>query len=442
MKSLIRVVIGLAAVVVLVAAGLLVVPRLLYILPPFQSWVAGQIGKQSGGIFSFESIRGNAFEAQLSGAQLDLSAGQSHVVQAQFDDLSATFELFPVAWMKIDLKELNAIGGEVVLKLTGGDYEQVRLPLTAEKLVMKDGRLVIQNLQGFECLLEGCQLTVIRTEQGKKGEFTATSGKVGIIDLTGISGSFEFGAPGLKVTSFQATMPGESALTLEGRIALNEDGAPVQDASLTVNTRNVQTLLAALGYSERFSGSADVEAAFSGIFRPDLKNISGSGSARLSGISATVKLPSYPGFDGSGIFNELKKISNLNGEVPFELKGDQITVSSLAISNDKVKISGDLNIRYNKSIDGKQTALVSPALAAGIPSVAKDVFQKNDDGWTSIPFNFTGTTSVPAVNAGSVVSKALVNPVNTVKGVGGIFGGLFGGGKKKEEAGQAAESPE
>jgi len=433
MKSPIRLLIVLIAVLVLVAVGFLLVPRLLYVLPPFQSWVAGQIDKQSGGKFSFESIQGDAFEAQLSGAWLDLGGGNSNVFQAKFDVLAATFELVPVALLRLDLKELKATGGEIVLKLSGGGYEQVRMPVTAEKLTMEGGRLVIQNLQGYECSLEDCQLTVLSTEQGKKGEFIAATGKVGMVDLNKVSGAFEFGPQGLQVTSFKATIPGDTALTLDGMLALSEEGAPIRDADLAVSTKNVQALLEALGYSERFGGAADVTAKFSGSFRPETKNLTGSGTAKLSGISAKVDLPSYPGFDGSGIFTELNNISGLAGEVPFELTEDQIAVASLPLSNDKMKISGALNIRYDKTIRGEHTLLVSPALAAGIPSVAQDVFKKKGEDWTEIPFNFKGTSNAPAADAGSVVSKALMNPVNTVKGVGGIFGGLFGGGEGKRD---------
>lgn len=440
MKSPIRILLGMVVLFILIAAGFFIVPKLLYMLPPFQSWVAGQIDKQSGGTFSFNSIQGDAFEAKLTGAWLDMRGGNSNVFQAKFDELTATFELLPVALLKLDLKELKAVGGEVVLKLSGGDYERVRMPVNAESLVMTDGRIVIQNLQGYECSLEGCDLSVVTTEQGKKGEFTAASGKVGVVDLSSISGAFEFNDTGLHVKSFAATIPGESALSLHGMLALNEAGAPIQDAALQVKTQNVKALLSALGYSDRFDGAAEVSATFSGMFRPENKNLTGSGHASLSGISAVVGLPSYPGFDGSGILQDLKDINSLQGEVPFKLKGDQIVIPSLALGNDKMKVSGGLAVGYDKTIRGSHTLLASPQLAEGIPSVAQDVFKKNASEWTIIPFNFKGTSNSPSADAGSIVTKALMNPVNTVKGVGGIFGGLFGGGDRKEEPAEKLEN--
>ncbi len=442
MKSLIRIVLSLVVILVLVAVGFLVVPKLLYMLPPFQSWVAGQIDQQSGGKFSFDSIKGDAFEAQLTGAWLDMGEGNSNVFQAKFDDLTATFELLPVAMLKLDLKELNATGGEVVLNLSGGDYEHVRMPVSAESLVMQGGRLVIRNLQGYECALEDCNLSVDATETGKKGNFTAATGKVGVVDLSGIAGEFEFSEQGLKVTAFSATIPGESQLSLDGWLVLSEEGAPIKDADMQVKTENVQALLTALGYSDRFNGSAEVNTKFSGSFRPELKDLTGEGTAAVSGISAKVKLPSYPGFEGSGILSDLKQIDGLEGSVPFKLAGDQIVVDQLTLKNETMDVSGSLQVGYDKTIRGDQTLLAAPSLAAGIPDVAQGVFKKNESGWTIIPFTFQGTSNAPAANAGSVVSKALMNPVNAVKGVGGMFGGLFGGGDKKKPEQEAVAPAE
>jgi len=432
-KSIIRNLMRLVVLLILVCFVFWVVPRLVYRLPPFHSWVAGQVEQQSGGRLSFDSIQGNAFEAELTGVGVDLTGGKSQVVEAKFDRLAATFVLLPLVLFRLDLKELKATGGEIVLRLVGGEFEQVRFPVSAEKLTMSNGRLVIQNLQGYECALEGCQLTVFSTEQGKRGEFTAARGKVGLIDLAGISGSYEFSPQGFAVTAFQATLPGSSSLKLDGNMALNQENLPIQNANLMLHTRNVKALLSALGYSERFDGSAYIKASFSGRFRPEVKDLKGSGTAQLSGISAQVDLPNYPGFEDSDIFNALSLISGMGGDVTFELQEHQVKVSSWSLTNENMKISGTLNIGYDKQLSGKNILLASPALAAGIPRMAQDVFQKNAEGWTEIPFNFKGTTNVPASDAGSVVAKTLINPVNAIKRVGGILGGLFGGREKKDK---------
>jgi hypothetical protein len=442
MKSLIRIVAAVVVVLVLVVVGLLVVPRVLYMLPPFQSWVAGQIDKQSGGNFQFESIKGDAMEARLSGSVLDMTQGASNVMKAEFDEMTATFELLPLAMFKLNLKEVHTTGGKVTLNLTGGDYDKIRFPVSSEIFSMTGGVLEVQNLQGHAMTLQKTDLDVSTTEQGMVGSFQSPSGTVGTIAMTNISGSFDFDESGLQVSVFKATLPGESALDVEGAMVLAGEGMPMKDVHLTVKTEQVKTLLSSLGYSESFGGSAEVALTTSGRFRPQLKDLQGSGTAQLNGITAMVNLPSYPGFDGGAFFKELKQITGLSGSAAFELNADKVKVTSLDLANEQMKINGLLTIGYDKSVSGEQTLLTNPGLAEGMPDVAKGIFKKDTTGWTVIPFRFTGTTNEPAVRTNSVISKTLMNPVNAVKGVGGIFGGLFGGGKKAEAQPEATEPAE
>lgn len=427
----------LILVVLIGLAGFWTVPQLLYKIPLFQGWVAGQINEQSGGSFEFDSIQGDAKIARLTGPWLDLTKGTSNVLQARFDELTATFELLPVATLNLDLKEVVAEGGEVLVDLRGGGLEQIRLPVNAETFILSGGRLAVQNVQGYHLILNDTSLQVESTADGMKGNFTSPGGTVGTVQLEGVEGSFEFGPEGLSVPSFKARIPGASSLSVKGNLDLNSEGMPMEAVSLTVDTGQVQTLLDSLGYSKSFDGNAVVKAELSGRFRPEVKALQGQGTADLSGIRATVDLPSYPGFDGSGILRDLKTITGLAGKAEFTLEGDRITINPLRLKNDQMEISGTAEVGFNRQLSGDQILLASSQLAAGIPDVAKGVFRKNESGRTVIPFKFVGTTNEPAARTDSVITKALMNPVNTVKSAGGFLGGLFGGGKKDNQVAPA-----
>jgi hypothetical protein len=414
-------------------AAFWVVPRLLYKIPLFQGWVAGQINEQSGGAFEFDGIQGDAKIARLTGPWLDLTKGTSNVLQARFDELTATFELLPVATLNLDLKEIVAKGGEVLVDLRGGGLEQIVLPVNAETFSMTGGRLAVQNVQGYHLILNDTSLQVESTADGMKGTFSSPGGTAGTIQLEGVEGSFEFGPQGLTVPSFKARIPGASSLSIKGNLDLNSEGMPMEGVTLSVDTEQVQTLLDSLGYSKSFDGSAVVQAEISGRFRPELKALQGKGNAELFNIRAAVDLPNYPGFDGSGILQDLKTITGLAGKADFTLEGDQITINPLQLKNEQMEISGTAGVGFNHQLSGDQTLLASSQLAAGIPDVAKGVFKKNESGQTVIPFKFIGTTNEPATKTDSVISKTLMNPVNTVKSAGGFLGGLFGGGKKNDE---------
>ncbi|MEM6822169.1 MAG: hypothetical protein AAF558_09535 [Verrucomicrobiota bacterium] len=444
MKQIVRLVLVLLILGVVVFVGFKFGPRVVYMLPPFQSWVVGQINGQSGGNFEFDSITGSIERASLEGVFLDMRESENNLFQGKFPALDVSFAFAPLLKLSLDLTTVSAQGGDITLKLKGNKVENIRLPINAEAFLMKQGNLTIQNFQGYDLVLKQVDLTVNVVGEGElEGSFNAGLGTAGQVEIKSLSGSFSMNKGGLRVTKITATLPGESSLALEGSLNLDSQDQAVNDSRFSVTTDDVKGLLNGLGYSESFGGNAQVSFNAYGRFRPDVKDITGKGNGELSSISAAVNLPSYPGFENSGILNDLKLIENMKGRVIFTLKKDMIYVKPLDLSNDKLSVLGSVEVGYDQSLTGNQTLKAKPELAAGIPSVAQGAFKVNENKETIIPFYFAGTTQKPAVTIDSVVAKTFLNPVNAVGGVGkaatGILGGLFGGGKKDEKKSESAK---
>ncbi|MGF1677954.1 MAG: AsmA-like C-terminal region-containing protein [Candidatus Methylacidiphilales bacterium] len=416
-----------------------VAPPLLYEISFFKKWIYSQLDEQSGGTFQSSSIAGDAHLARLKEIQLDMEKTPSNVRSATFSSLEATFDLMALLRFKLDLNEVRAQGGEVRMKLLGGDAEMIRFPVNAETFSWEQGRLVIEDFQGYELQMQSVQMKIDATVNGMKGSFTAAEGRIGSVELKNLKGEFEFSDGRLTVATFSSQLAGDSSLLLKGALAFTgeEISTRIESTQLQVETQDVRSLLTSLGYSEQCGGSAKVDLTVEGVFTPDRKALNGSGQADLESITVAVGLPSYPGFDQSGILEELKNITGLAGKAEFTLEGDQILVKALDLKNDRMELTGTMQIGYNRDLESRQTLLASPPMAGGIPAIAQSAFSKNENGWTVIPFALQGTTSAPRAEADPVISKVLLNPAGMIKGAGGaatgFLGGLFGSKKNEEE---------
>lgn len=439
MNTLIKALVVIVVLAGLAVAGFVFGPKIVYGLPPFQSWVKGQIDKQSGGRFDFASIRGDLSAAQLSEAALRFeTAGQSNLVAVEMTDLTAGFELLPLATLRLQLTELTSTGGLVHLKLAGGDVSQIRFPVNAKSFRIEEGLLRVENVHGYTFELQGMTLTARPEGEGMTGTFTGPYATMGNLKMQQVSGNFTFSAGKLAVSDFSAQLPGNSALALKGNLSLNQN-QPLDGVEINVQTASVAELLQALGYSTAFDGQATVACEVSGHHRPELKNLNGKGTYDVSGVSARVNLPDYPGFNEAGILKKLQLIEGLAGKGAFRLQGDRILIDGFNVRNDSMDISGNATVGLDKTLQGGMTFKAHPDLENDFPAVVRGIFERDAKNWIIVPFDFAGSTDQPRVETGSMITKALANPVNAVKGVGetgeGMLKGImniFGGGKKEE----------
>jgi hypothetical protein len=440
MKKLIKVLVVLIVLVALVAAGFVFGPKIVYSLPPFQSWVKGQIEKQSGGSFDFSSIQGDLSEANLNEAALRFeTAGESNLVAVEMTELQAGFKLLPVATLRLQLTELHAQGGVVHLKLAGGDVSLIRFPVNASVFKIENGILRVENIHGYTFELQGMTLSAQPEGEGMSGSFSGPVAAIGNLKLQNVAGQFTFSAGKLTVSNFTAMLPGNSKLALEGGLSLNEN-QPLEGVQIHVKSADVAALLQALGYSSAFGGQATVDCEVSGFHRPELKNLNGKGTYELSQVTAQVGLPNYPGFNEAGILKKLQRIEALKGEGSFRLDGGRILVDEFNVMNDQMEVTGKLNFGLDKSLSGDMNFFAHPDLESDFPSVVRGLFDRSSKNWIIVPFNFSGTTDQPKVETGSMITKALTNPVNVGKGaadavesIGKSIFGIFGGGSKKDE---------
>ncbi|MEO0452587.1 MAG: AsmA-like C-terminal region-containing protein [Verrucomicrobiota bacterium] len=445
MKAGLKLIVALGLVVILIGLGLFIGPKVLYQLPQFQSWVITQIEDQSGGEFTFEKISGGITAAKLSGAKLTFNDPEtSNLLSVEMAELSAGFELIPVATFKLNLTKLKAKGGTIHLKLAGGSVEQIAFPVKAKSFSIKNANLIVENVHGYTFEMKEADIKARPDGEGMSGSFDGQSATIGSINLTSLSGTYNFSAGKLTLSEFQATLPGESALAVNGSMSLN-DNQPLEGVQVEVNSTDIASLLGALGYSKTFRGAADVTVETSGFHRPELKNLEGTGTYSLSNVDAVgVVMPKFPAFNDADILQRAKNIKGLSGEGSFRLAGDRILIDQFNVSNANLNIAGKVDAGLDKSLAGNLNLKLNPGIASEVPAIVRDVFERDGQNRLIIPFRFTGTTNQPRVVTDDMVAKVLANPANAVKAVGNVGEGavdavegvgkgimnIFGGGKK------------
>jgi hypothetical protein len=402
----------LGVVLLLLVVALVLGPRLLYGNPLFQVWVQNQISEQTKGLFKFEKISGSFFSADLREVQLDLEQTDYNVRQVESPRMAAAFSLWPLLQNKLAIRSLMMEGGSLDLKLSGGEADQIALPV-APHFQMKKGSVRLSHLSGWTLQMNECNLKAKQSGDGAsmviEGQISASSARLGALELKALSGTFSLEGGHLKVEHFQALLPGNSKLKLSGSYALAGKRSLQMKAHL--QTADVQNLLKGLDFSEKFAGQADVTWEAEGLFTPSQKSLQGSGKAVLKKISANVVLPKFPAFNNAPIFDRIRNLGDLHGTALFKLNQSDIVIGELKIRNKEIQINGSARVGYDRSLSSDFMFIGSKQVDEEIPSIARDAFQHDAEGQVLIPFALVGSTREPKVDVGDVVGKILSNPV-------------------------------
>jgi hypothetical protein len=401
-------------VVVVMGVGFLA-PRLLYSNPYFQAWVQSQISDQTHGLFQFQKIQGGIFSAHLQGVHLDLDGTPYNVRKVEAPEIKASFAWIPLCQNKLVIHSLLMQGGQLQVRLIGGNVDQTSLPV-APYFRLKKGKIILSDLSGWTLQLQDCDLKIEQSGKGAdqkiKGKLTAATAHIGLIDLKNLETTFSLEKGVLSLEKCRAFLPGQSLLKLSGSYQLS--GARALETELALQSEDIQALLKALDYSDRFAGEAEIHLQAKGIFTPLIRTLDGPGHAVLKKIKAQVSLPRFPVFNDSAIIQRVRNLQDLKGKAAFHLNQSQITINDLNIKNTDVSITGSAVVGYDRSLSSSLIFTGNKTVDAEIPALARDIFQHDAAGNVIIPFELKGSTKDPQVDIGNIVGRVLGNPIKTL----------------------------
>jgi hypothetical protein len=385
----------------------------------FRSWLTGQIESQSSGKFTYETISGTVHEMTLTGVKLENTPGRL-LRTIETPKLIAHFELVPLLMFKLQLKDVAVEGGRIEASLASAKSEDVRLPLSLTSVKVTGASVNVSDFSGWT--LELANASFEKTNQPDSSDvfLKADSAQLGRITLEKLETSVTLGNDKVAVKALKASLFG-GALDLKGSLQV-ATGNSFQDTALTLTGFETGSALSTLGYSQAISGKATLDLpGVTGTWTPSTTNFNGKGKVTLDQVSAKAQLPSIPGFDSAPIFKALQPVAGLGGPIDFELQGTSISLSPTTLQHPQAKVEINGTVNLDKTIALKGRLLASPALADGIPAMGKNLFEKDGEGQTVIPFDLVGTTDNFKADIGNVVGKVLSNPLNVVPNPLNIF---------------------
>ncbi len=186
---------------------------------------------------------------------------------------------------------------------------------------------------------------------------------------------------------------------------------------------SVATLLKEAGSAATLSGSLDAKAAVEGT--GGLGTLKGSGQAQ-------VKDCRWPKSALFGVLADLLNVPELadprfeDCRVEFTLGGGEARTPVVSFKGAAVELAGQGVTRLATSaIDYDLTLGLAPALLAKVPATPRAAFKTRPDGFGTLAFKVTGTTSAPKTDLPARLGKAVA--IEAAKE--GLLGRLFG--KKK-----------
>lgn len=379
----------------------------------FRLWLVHQVESQSLGKFTYETISGTVEEMTLTGVKLEPGPGRL-LKAVDTPKLIARFERAPLWGLRLKLTEVEIEGGKIETTLASAKSDNVALPLGLARAQVRGVALRVENFSGWTLELDNVTFDKHSTPDRSDLTLKATHARIGKMTLENVEATVAMQDEKVDVSSLRAALFG-GQLNFKGSLS-TADGNSFQNTSLQLEGFETATALTTLGYSQAIQGKASLDIpAVSGTWTPSTTDFRGKGKVDFEQLSAKAELPVIPGFDNSAIFQALRPVAGLTGAIDFELQGASIVLSPTTLQHPQaqLEIQGTIKLDKTLALDGR--LLASPALAEGIPSMGKNLFDKDPEGRTVIPYKLVGTTDAFKADIGSILGKVFSNPLNFFK---------------------------
>ncbi|MET0555961.1 MAG: AsmA-like C-terminal region-containing protein [Vicinamibacteria bacterium] len=329
-------------------------------------------------------LRGRLEVARLSAEKpvLDLAMDQRGVFN--YEKLAAA-------------RATNASAGPAALPV---ELAISKLSLDGARIVMRDPRAALMKVEGAE--LDSS----VRLAQGSvEGDGKLRVGLLNLADaffVRDVSAPLHASGGGLKLAPVRATLAGGS---VGGEVDLRFQQGFRFVATLNVKGAQLRTLLAEAGAAQGMSGTlvgdAVVEgtggvATLKGKGRVEVQDCRVTHAPLMTLLSNVLRIPELarPDFDECG--------------GTFTLGAGRLVNPTLAFKGPTVQLTGHGATRLaNLSIDYDMTLALSQTLARRIPAEElRAAFRDRGDGFVTIDFEVTGTTSSPQSDLALRVGRA------------------------------------
>jgi hypothetical protein len=278
---------------------------------------------------------------------------------------------------------------------TGG-AAALPIALVISKLALDDARIVVRDPRGALVTVDGADLdTSVRLAGGAvEGEGNLTIASVNLGDafvVRDASAPLAASKGTLTLSPLRATLGG-GTIRGDARVRL-QDGFRF-DARLKLQGAQLQKLLSEAGAVQGMSGVVAGEATVEGT--GGIETLKGSGQVQVDDCRAT-RVPLLTVLSTVLRVPELAQPELDECRATFTLGAGRLVTPSVILKGPSVEITGRGVTRLaSLSIDYDLTLALSQALSRRIPMTeVRDAFKDRGDGFVTIDFAVTGTTSAP-----------------------------------------------
>jgi hypothetical protein len=382
----------------------------------FRVWLTAEIVRQSsGGTFQYSGITGSVFGMTLGDVEFAEGDPAANIRRARANRLHASFELLPLLHRELRLRSLELVDAEIDCRLDGTTAGHIRLPVGVNRIGLTRAWVNVEQTGGWTARFKNAQMTLRQRGNGAGLEIDLAASAENLELGTLTFGSFRMNgrlqADGVHLHEWSGNLAGGNA---KGS-GVWAPGPPsrILKSRLVLDGVDISPLLRALGRTSGMEGRLNMESeGWTGEWSPGRFDLRGAGTLRVSNFSVPIRLPRYPLLSGAEIYRLLDPVARLQGEIPFRCEGTRLHLESARWERPDARIDFQAGtVDLFGAWDWEGEVRLSGELREALPSAARTVLPKTDDGGVLVPVRLTGPVDEPSVEVTHGLARLLNNPI-------------------------------